>query len=77
MTSVRWPSALDDHEASFDAEEGELVAGLAHLDTLAVPDALGVSGAEAVAGDRSIARAVAGWLLVGALALMVVAAFLL
>ena len=38
MTPVRYPfpADLDQQDASFETEEGELVAGLAHLDTLAV-----------------------------------------
>jgi hypothetical protein len=47
MTIIRYPTrdfptALDEHEAQFDevnANEGELVAGLVHLDELATPAA--------------------------------------
>lgn len=40
MTVIRFPfpSDLDQHEAQFDdTDEGELVAGLAHLDEIAEP----------------------------------------
>jgi ferric-dicitrate binding protein FerR (iron transport regulator) len=63
---IRWPTELESHEAEFDE-------AMETLDRLAVPDATGVAYAEAAAGDRSIARAVIGWLCVLACALMVVA----
>ncbi len=74
MIPVRWEPLLDDYEAEFDDDPDEKRTT---LDRLAVSDASGSVGAEAIRGDRSILRAMVGWLCVIALALMTVAAFLL
>jgi hypothetical protein len=75
MNIVRFPprdfdAELDQHDASFEAEEGELVAGLAHLNSLAVPGGEPLRPVETESFTRLIRALVCGVIAVGSLAVL-------